>query len=209
MGRPSGFAVVVAAAALAIPEVASADVFKLFGELHGGGMYGKGTAGDLKSSAFFDQAHGAAYGVLAGAEFLFLDAWIQHHQYINGDGLKTWTQFGVGVHFSVDMGNAEDIKAHKSGYFELGAGLFYGIATGAQVMPPLDKAQVTDQGFLGEGRIGLGKHLSNIFDFGLEVPVTYGYFFRDSVGAANNLSTHYRGFAVEGLLALRANIKLF
>jgi hypothetical protein len=194
---------------LAAPAAASADVFKLFGEVHGGGMYGKGTAGDLKDSAFFNQAHGAAYGALVGAEFLFLDAWIQHHQYINGDGLKTWTSFGLGLHFSVDMGSPEEIKNHEGMYFEIGAGLWYGIATGAQVMPPLDKAQVTDQGFLGEARLGIGKHLSNIFDFGLVVPASYGYFFRDNAGAANNLSTHYRGFEVEGLLALRANIKLF
>lgn len=197
----------VAAFVLALPAAASADVLKLFGEVHGGGMYGKGTSGDLKDSAFFSQAKGPTYGVLVGAELLFFDAWIQHHQYIN-DGIKTWTSFGLGLHFSIDMGDPESIKKHESGYFEIATGLWYGVATGAQVMPPLDKAQVTDQGFLAEGRIGFGKHLSKIFDFGLEVPVSYGYFFRDNAGAANNLSTNYRGVQVEGLLALRANIKL-
>jgi hypothetical protein len=199
---------VLVALSLSVPVTASADVFKVFGEAHGGGMYGKGTAGDLKDSAFFNQASGPAYGALVGAEFLFLDAWIEHHQYIH-DGIKTWTQFGLGLHFMVDIGDPKTVEAHESAYFEFGAGLWYGIATGAQVMPPLDKAQVTDQGFIGEGRIGLGKHLSNIFDFGVVVPVSYGYFFRDNAGAANNLSTHYRSFEVEGLLALRANIKLF
>ena len=199
----------VALAAIAAPASASADVFKLFGELHGGGMYGTGTAGDLKDSAFFEQAKGGAYGALIGAELLIFDAWIQHHQYINSDGLKTWTQFGLGVHFTVDTGSAADQKAHKGGYFEISGGLWYGIATGAQVMPPLDKAQVTDQGFLGEGRFGFGTHLSSVFDFGVEVPVSYGYFFRDGAGTAvNDLSTHYRGWQIEGLLALRANIRL-
>jgi len=201
-------ALVVAALSLSLATPASADVFKLVAELHGGGMYGKGTAGDLKDSAFFSQAKGGAYGALVGAELVFADAWVEHHQYITSDGIKTWTQIGLGVHFTTDLGSAADIKAHTSPYLEMGAGLWYGIATGAQVMPPLDKAQVTDQGFIFEGRIGVGKHLSNIFDFGLVVPVSYGYFFRDNAGAANNLSTNYRGIAVEGLLALRANIKL-
>ncbi len=199
----------VALAALAVPASASADVFKLFGELHGGGMDGQGTAGDLKDSAFFNQAKGPTYGALVGAELLIFDAWIQHHQYVNGDGLHTWTQFGLGLHFSVDTGSTEDQKAHKGGYFEISGGLWYGIGTGAQVMPPLDKAQVTDQGFIGEGRVGIGIHLSSVFDFGVVVPVQYGYFFRDGSGTAvNDLSTHYRGWAVEGLLALRANIRL-
>ena len=39
---------VVVALALALPATASAEVFKLYGELHGGGMYGAGVTGDQK-----------------------------------------------------------------------------------------------------------------------------------------------------------------
>ena len=196
-------------AVIAVPAAASADVFKLFAEGHGGGMYGVGTTGAQKDAAFFQKARGLTYGALIGAEFMFFDAWIQHHQYING-GLETWTQFGLGVHFTMDMGSPEDRKAHTGGYAELGMGLWYGVGTGAQVRPPLDKAQLTDQGFLGDVRLGFGKHLSNIFDFGVVVPVSYGYFFKDGAGAnANDLSTNYRSIQVEGLVVLRGNIKLF
>ena len=205
MGR---FALLTAVVVAAAPGVASADVFKLFGELHGGGMYGKGTSGDLKDSAFFDQAKGGAYGVLVGAELLFADALISHHQYINGEGLHTWTQFGLGVHFTADLGTSKEIKDHTSTYMEFGAAGFFGVGTGAQVHPPLDKAQVSDQGFIGEARIGFGKHLSSIFDIGVIVPVQYGYFFRDTAGAVNNLSTHYQGWDLEGLVVLRANARL-
>ena len=202
------FASLLIVAALAAP--ASADTFKLFGELHGGGMYGEGTAGDQKDSAFFAKAKGGAYGALIGAELLFFDGMIQHHQYLSSDGLKTWTQFGVGVHFTSDLGSAEDRKAGKGGYFEFGAALWFGLGTGAQVMPPLDNAQITDKAFIGEGRFGLGTHLNKVFDLGVEVPVGYGYFFKSGNGAAaNDLSTHYRGIDVEALLALRANIRLF
>lgn len=197
----------VIVAALAAP--ASADTLKLFGEIHGGGMYGQGTAGDQKDTAFFDKASGGTYGALIGAEFLFFDAWIQHHQYFS-DGLKTWTQIGVGIHFTNDLGSAEERKAGKGSYLEFGGGLWFGLGTGAQVMPPLDNAQVTDKALIGEGRIGFGKHIDKVFDFGVEVPVSYGYFLKSGNGAAaNDLSTHYRGFEVEALLALRANIRLF
>jgi hypothetical protein len=193
----------------ALAASASADTLKLFGEVHGGGMYGQGTAGDQKDTAFFQKARGGAYGGLIGGEFLFFDAWIQHHQYFS-NGLKTWTQFGVGIHFTNDLGSAEERKAGKGGYLEFGGGLWFGLGTGAQVMPPLDNAQITDKALIGEGRIGIGKHIDKVFDFGVVVPVSYGYFLKSGNGAAaNDLSTHYRGFEVEALLALRANIRLF
>lgn len=193
---------VLVAIALAVASgSASADVLKLFAEAHGGGAYGSGVAGDLKDASFFGQAKGPAYGLLIGGKVLFVNAWLQHHQFSGGDGLRTWTQFGVGSRGSIDIGDSE------SGlYVELGAGLWYGMGTGAQVKPPLDRSQVTDRGIIGEARVGVGKHLSSIFDLGVIVPVSYGYFLRSSAGGLSDLSTHYIGFQAEGLIALRANI---
>lgn len=185
---------------LVAPAAARADVLKLFAELHGGGLYGSGVAGDLKKVSFFGQAEGPTYGFLVGAKVLFINGWIQHHQYPNGDGFKTWTQFGLGSRGSFEIGDSD------SGlYVELGAGLWYGVGSGAQANPPVNDARVTDQGLIGEARLGLGKHLSSIFDLGVIVPVSYGYFIRSS-GPITDLSTHYVGFEVEGLLALRANL---
>jgi hypothetical protein len=77
-------------------------------------------------------------------------------------------------------------------------------------MPPLDNAQITDKAFLLEGRVGAGTHLSNVFDLGVTVPVSWGYFLKNGNGAvANNTSTHYRGIQGEALVVLRANIRLF
>ena len=199
------------AVVLAMAAPASADVLKLFAEAHGGGMVGKATGGDqvIKDSAFFAKAPHLMYGALIGAEFLFLDAWIQHHQYTDGSRLTTWTQFGVGVHGTIDSGDPKQQKAHEGGYFEFSGGGFFGVGTGQQVMPPLDNAQITDKAFLLEGRLGAGKHLGNIFDFGVQVPVTYGYFFKNGNGSAvNDVSTHYQGIHVEALAVLRANIRL-
>jgi hypothetical protein len=206
MMRALSFAMV-----LAVATPASADVLKLFAEVDGGGVYGKGTGGDqvIKDSAFFAKAPHLDYGALIGAEFLFLDAWIQHHQLTDGSRISTWTQFGAGVHGTIDLGDAKQQKAHEGGFFEFGVGGWFGLGTGQQVMPPLDNAQITDKAFLVEGRVGFGTHLSSVFDFGLSVPVSWGYFFKNGNGAvANDVSTHYQGIQGEALLYLRANIRL-
>jgi hypothetical protein len=206
MIRALSFAVVLAMAA-----PASADVLTLFAEADGGGAFGKGTSGDqvIKDSAFFAKAPHLDYGVLVGAELLFLDAWIQHHQFTDGSRIATWTQFGAGVHIQVDLGDDKERKAHTSGFFEIGGGAWFGLGTGQQVMPPLDNAQITDKAFLVEGRLGLGKHLSSVFDVGVTVPVSWGYFFKNGNGAAaNDVSTHYQGIQGEGLVFLRANVRL-
>ena len=189
------------------PTAASAGVLKLYGEGRGGGMYGKGLAGDQKDQSFFQKSKGGAYGVAVGAQFLIFDAHIKHMQYFT-DGLSTWTQFDGGLDFMVDTGSEEDKKAHKGGYLEIGAFIGFGVGTGAQVMPPLDNSEVTDKGFFLEGQLGFGKHLNNIFDIGVTVPVSWGYLFKSGAGAtANNMSDQYQSVQVDVLLVLRANIK--
>ena len=191
--------------ALAAP--ARADVVRLFGEVHGGGMYGVGTAGDQKDAAFFKQSPHGAYGARLGAEVLFADLWIEHHQFTDGSRLTTWTKFGLGVHFQLGLGSEKDKKENKGGYVELSTGLFFGVGTGQQVKPPLDNAQLSDKGFEAEAAIGFGTHLSKNFDFGVTVPVSYGYFFKQ--GAANDVSNHYQGVQGEALLVLRAQVGIF
>ncbi len=208
MGRIHRLVLAAAMAAAAAPATASADVFKLYGEAQGGGMYGKGISGEQKGDSFFGRGKGGAYGVQVGAQILVFDGHISHRQYVNGDGLKTWTQFGVGLHFGIDSGTEQEKKVGKGGYASVGAGAAFGIGTGAQVMPPLDNSELTDKGFLLEGRFDFGKHLNKVFDIGIAVPASYGYFFKSGNGAtANNLETHYQSIQVEALLVLRANIR--
>ena len=219
MVRASLLCVVIAA--VFAPASADADVFKLFGQIDGGGMGGKGLAGDQKEEAFHPNAPHAMYGASVGARFLIVHGMIQHHQYAfakssdSGASLATWTQFMAGISLAMDIGSAPPVpkgeKAKKpSGYFEVGASLGFGIGTGQQVDPPLSNDEVTDKGFVLEGRIGFGKRLNKIFDIGLAVPVTWGYYFKNGVDqTANDVSTHYRSLHVEGLIYLRANLKLF
>lgn len=198
-------------AVLAMAAPASADVLKLFAEAGGGGAFGKAVKGDpaIKDSAFFTKAPHAGYGVLVGAELLFLDAWIQHRQLTDGSRIATWTQFGLGIHALVDLGDKKQQKAHKGGFFEFGGGAWFGLGTGQQVDPPLDNSEISDKAFLLEARIGAGKHLSRVFDVGVSVPVSWGYFFKNGNGAAaNDASTHYQSVQGEALVFLRANVGL-
>ena len=203
----TGFALIVLGALVTAPAAASADVveFKLYGEARGGGMYGSGLSGDQKDAAFFQKSKGLGYGGAIGGRILILDVNIKHMQYRHSGDLSTWTQFNGGLVLDVNLGSGAEKKAHKGAYVELGAWVGFGLGTGAQIDPPLDASEVTDKGFMLEGQMGLGKHLSKIFDIGVVVPVSWGYFFKS--GAANDQSNQYQSFQIDALLVLRANIR--
>jgi len=200
------------------PAPAEAEVAKIYAEVHGGGMYGKGTGGDLVNNsasmldeAYFENAGPAAYGAALGARIVFLAVEVQHHQFVGNGALSTWTQFGAGLQFEIGLGGetAAEKKAGKGSYMQIGSMLFFGVGTGQQVMPPLSNDEITDKGFLLQGSIGFGKHLNKVLDIGVSIPVSYGYFFKSGGAAvANDVSTHYQSAQVEALLVLRGNIRL-
>ena len=204
----------VVAAALVVSALsarADADVLKLYGELHGGGVYGKGLTGDPvdQEKDFFAHVPHGMYGARIGARFLIIDGVIQHHQFTNGDKLSTWTQFALGIGVQADLGDEKVKKAKKGPYFDVAVHFAFGLGTGQQVMPPLSNDEVTDKGFLVEGRLGFGKHLNKVFDVGIAVPASWGYLFKNGFDtSANDLSTHYRSFQIEGVAYLRMNLKL-
>jgi hypothetical protein len=48
-----------------------------------------------------------------------------------------------------------------------------------------------------------------VFDIGVAIPASWGYLFKNGFDtSANDLSTHYRSFQIEGVLYLRMNLKL-
>jgi hypothetical protein len=186
-----------------------ADVFSIRAEAHGGAVGGKGVSGDAQDASFFEHAPHGAYGVLVGAEVLFIDAWIQHHQFVDGDRLTTWTQFAAGLDIQIPFGaeGAADPRGKRAGpknYAELGVFAAAGFGTGQQVDPPLDKTEISDKGFLLEADLAFGHRLNSIMDIGVRVPVSLGYFLKD--GFANDLSNHYWGVQAEALLYLRFTI---
>ncbi|CAN5819545.1 hypothetical protein BH11MYX2_BH11MYX2_35780 [soil metagenome] len=208
----------------ATAPVAHANVFKLYGEADLGGKYGKGTGGDLVNNstdnfdaAFYENAGPLTYGLTVGARILFIDAHINHQQFHsfssddNTPTTATWTDFAAGIDFELPVGSQtkEDKDNGRGTFVEVGAFLAYGVGTGAQVRPPLDSAQLSDHGFTATAKIGFGKHLNTIFDYGVEVPVSYGYYFKKGADQyVNDLSTHYQSAQVEFLAYVRANFRL-
>jgi hypothetical protein len=193
---------------------ADADIFKVFGEAHGGGVFGKGLSGDPveagpNDEAFFANVPHLAYGARIGARFLIFEGAIQHHQFANGSRLSTWTQFAVGVGLQPELGDEKARKAHTGGFVEAGVDVGFGLGTGQQVDPPLSNDEITDKAVLIEGRFGFGKHLNKVFDIGVVVPVSWGYFIKTGFDTpANDVSNHYKGLQIEALAYLRLNIKL-
>lgn len=202
---------------------ASADVLSLRAEAHGGGAGGLGVAGDRKDDAFQNNARGAAYGVLVGAEIMFVDVWVQHRQYLRAGAepgvdrfAGTWTQFMTGLDLDLDLGGGEPVPGSKDpdkktpakGYLELGLGVGFGVGTDRQVDPPLDNAQVSDKGFLAEARFGAGANFGGMVSLGVAVPVTAGYYFMSDTGAANNTGTHYQAIEAAFLVNLRLRLKV-
>ena len=180
---------------------AVADVVSLRGEAQVGATGGKGVGGDRKAEAFHQKSPHVGYGVLVGAEFLFVDGWIQHRQLTNGSRLTTWTEFGAGL--DVELGLAEN-----GAFFEAGMGLAFGLGTGQQVDPPLSNDEITDKGVYLQAFAGVGTQLSRFLDVGVRVPVSAGYYVKSGQGAvANDLSTHYTALHGELLGYLRLRIK--
>jgi hypothetical protein len=190
---------------------ARADIFEARAEIHAGGGGGVGIGGQQKDSAFFAKAPNGAYGALVGAKILIADGFIEHMQYTDGSHIATWTQFAIGMRIDQKTGgqaSANGVPEQKpTGYWDLGIHAAFGLGTGAQVMPPLDNAQITDKAFTLEVRGGFGKLLGSGFRIGIEIPISGGYFFKSGNGAtANDLSTHYQGIEASALLVLGLEI---
>jgi len=204
---------------LAAAGPARAGVFELDAQIHSGGMLGVGLFGDAEP--FHERARGFSYGALVGVEFLFLDGWIEHNQYYNkdpdtGTGINgTWTQFMIGADVQFDLGervNAEPNKPKSGfsrGFGELGFGVGFGVATGQQVDPPLDRAQLSDKGFVAQIHLGFGYRITKLLSVGAHFPLQVGYMFlQGEDAAANDLETHYGSFQGAVLVTMRMNFSL-
>lgn len=195
----------VALAFTLTPALASAGIIDVYGQLQGGGMYGQGVAGGQKDNDFFQGAAGPAAGFKLGAEVMFIDAWVEHDEYLDGSGLLgTWTQLMVGFDVDVPLGTPAPGKTPRL-FGDLGIGVGYGMGTGQQVELPLDNGQLSDKGFVGELRFGLEYRLNRMLSLGLSVPVTYGYLFKNLTDA-NDEDNQYQSVHATGLVYLKLHL---
>jgi hypothetical protein len=209
-------ALAACALSLAVATPAAADVLSVRAEVHAGAAGGAGVAGGGKEHAFAKGARGATYGALLGAEILFVDAWVEHHQFTDGSLSGTWTQFMTGFDVDVELGKRPAPAGSKpgtkgvagKGFFEAGLAIGFGLGTGQQVTLPLDNAQLTDKGFLVEARLGGGYNLNRVMAIGVTVPISYGYLFKSGPGvAANDDDNQYQQLQAALMVNVRFRLK--
>jgi hypothetical protein len=207
---------VLAAGVMGWYAPAEAGVFELDARLHAGAMLGQGVFGDLDDQAFYDDVSGLGYGVRVGAELLFVDAWIQHDQYLDGGVAGTFTQLMLGFDARFDFGervgrdaSSPEGEGYSRTYAEVGVCAGFGVATRAQVEPPLSDDEITDKGLIADLELGFGYRLTRILSVGVQIPVHAGYFSVSKDDAvANNLDNHYGAVNAAALLSLRINLSL-
>jgi hypothetical protein len=210
--------IALAAAVLASPVSASADILSGYAQVQAGAAGGVGLTGDQKDDAFHAGAAGLSYGALIGVEIVFVDVWIEHNQFLSSGELEgTWTQFMTGLDIEFDLGGKEGgvprvdgtlEGGHSKLYGEFGFGVGYGVGTGQQVEPPLDNSQLTDKGFVVQATVGGGFRLTPMFTLGLSAPMQAGYMFKSGDGAANDESNQYTSMQAALLLNLRLKLQI-
>jgi hypothetical protein len=203
---------------LVVSAQARADYVAAFGQIQAGYADGRGIAGAQQDEAFFEGAAGLSYGVRAGVEILFITAWVEHNQFVNDGGVHgTWTQLMAGLGHAFSLGNTQkgmgtDAEGNPTGgysaYFgEFGLAAGFGVGTGQQVEPPLNNAQVTDKGLVGQVTLGGGYRLTEFLSLGIQVPVQGAYLFKNGGGQfANDESTHYQSVHAAALVNLRLRL---
>ena len=211
-----GLTLLAGASLLFAEGEADADILGVRADVRSGVAGGKGMFGAQKDNAFHGDGVRPGYWFLVGAELFFLDGWVQHDQFISsGSVTGTWTQFMLGFDVEVDLGDRKSFEFNDKGdkvggyssmFVELGMGFGFGVGTGKQVQPPLDNGELTDKGFLFEGRAMVGYRLTQLLSVGFTTPVSFGYFTKVGPGTtANNIDNHYSGMSAAGMLTLRAN----
>ncbi len=186
---------------------AQAHVIELFGQLRFGGATGKGVAGDQEDQDFFARSAGPTYGGILGIEVLGVQAWVEHDQFTDFKSVDgTWTAFMLGTDITIGLDD-DGPKNPAKLFANLGIGVGFGLGTGKQIEPPLDNAQISDKGFLIQGKAGIEYHFSDAVALGVQVPVTWGYMFKNNV-PANESGNSYQSTSVMGLAYLPVQVRL-
>jgi hypothetical protein len=197
--------------AVLYPAVASAHIFEIYAQPEVGGTFGHGIGGAQTDNDFFQKSSGGTFGGQIGAKFFFFDAWVEHLQLTDFKGINgTYTEFMAGTDWDFSLG--DDVRPdgrHVPGknYGNLGFGVGLGLGTGQQVTPPLDNAQISDKGFMGQLHFSAEHRFNDVISFGLKVPIEFGYMFKNGV-AANDKMNQYMSIHACALVYLQFKLAL-
>jgi hypothetical protein len=178
-------------ALLAAAGAAHAGPLELHADLRVGAASGWGLGGAQTDHDFFAQTRGGTYGVLVGLRVLFADVWIEHDQFTDFSSVNgTWSALGLGAVMSIPMMDALNLN--------IGFGASFGVGTGRQIQPPLDNAQISDKGLIGEISVTLEYRLNRFVAIGGTVPAGWGYMFKNDT-PINDSSSQYSTFRIQAL----------
>ena len=171
---------------------AEARLIDLYAGPRAGGMIGWGSR--TATPDFFEKARGAALGAEVGVKVLILNLSVTFLQMLDGNGRSgTLSQALLGFELDIPIGNPRSPEERRKLLLRPGAGAGVGFGTPGPVRPPLSNDQISDKGFITQGKLALEYNPNVLLGVGVEGAFGYHYF----VGAqavANDVSTHSAGY---------------
>jgi hypothetical protein len=170
---------------------AQARLIDLYAGPRAGGMIGWGSRSTTPD--FFEKARGAALGAEVGVKVLVLNLSVSFLQMLDGSGRSgTLSQALLGFELDIPIGNPRSPEERRKLLLRPGAGAGVGFGTPGPVRPPLSNDQISDKGFITQGKLALEYNPNVLLGFGVEGAFGYHYFV--GAQAANNVSTHSAGY---------------
>ena len=149
---------------------ARAGLFEVYGQLHAGGGFGRGSAG-AGSRDFFEAVQGGGIGGEVGVEIVYIDLFVDHYEFFTNKLQGNWTQFMLGFDASFPMDDDHTTEATIGVDAGLGVGVLGSKTLADQTL------QVSTRGLISELRLQGDRLLGKYASFGLDLRVGYHYLF--------------------------------
>jgi hypothetical protein len=189
----------VVALSLFAARPAEARWLDLRAGLRGGGMVGWGATSNTPD--FFGHTSGPGAGFEVGARLLIFDVSANHFQVFDSSGRAgTLTQFLLGLEFDVPLGDAKLPNGSSQNVFTPGLVGGFAFGTPGPVKPPLDNAQISDEGLVSHAKLAYEHFVNQFLGVGVEGDVGYHYFLGGKV--IMNNQDHSSGYHLIGLATL-------
>jgi len=179
------------ALAIAAAAPAEARLIDLYAGPRAGGIVGWGSRSTTPD--FYEKVRGAALGAEVGVKVLVLNLSVSFLQMLDSNGRSgTLTQAILGFEFDIPIGEGTTRQARRKVLLRPGVGAGVGFGTPGPVHPPLSNAQLSDKGFISQGKLALEYNPNVVLGFGVEGAFGYHYF----VGAQESadVSGHSAGY---------------
>src|SRR5690349_2466478 len=155
------------ALAFAWSASAHAGLFELYGQVQGGGGFGRGNAG-APSKDFFEIVQGAAAGGELGIEILYLDLFVDHYEFYADRYKGQWTQFMLGLDADFPM----DDEHVTQGTIGVDAGLGVGGLQSSSLFSS-GPQRISEKGLVSEVRLQGDRLIGKYASVGLDL--RFGY----------------------------------